>query len=88
MRVMHGTGEAGILGLAANPNLPEDLMRAIDKTGDSLAHSTLARNARLPRDLLDKYLADEDQPTRNAARVNVQIDPRYARPEDAMLGGQ
>ena len=85
LREMYRTGEAGVLGLASNPNLPEDMMRAIDKEGDALAHSTLARNPKLPRDLLEKYLADKT--LRNSALANPQIDPRYRRPQDEMLGG-
>ena len=87
LREMYNTGESDVLGLAMNPNLPEDLMRAIDKTGDSHARSTLARNARLPRDLLDKYLADATPTIHSSAQVNPQINPGYKRPQDEMLGG-
>lgn len=87
LREMYNTGEAGVLGLAMNPNLPEDLMRAIDKASDWLAQATLARNPKLPRDLLDKYLADDRPAIRNSAQVNAQINPRYKRPHDEMLGG-
>lgn len=85
LREMYNTGEAGVLGLARNPNLPEDMMRAIDERGDSLVRSTLARNPNLPRDLLEKYLDDET--LRNNARANPQVDPRFRRPHDEMLGG-
>lgn len=87
LREIYNTGEAGVNGLAENPNLPEDLMRAIDKRGDWLARATLARNPKLPRDLLDKYLADNNLSIRNNARANSQINPRYKRPQDEMLGG-
>ena len=84
---MYDTGEAGVLELARNPNLPEDLMRAIDKNGDWLAHAQLARNPKLPRDLQDKYLADTNEAVRGSAQSNAQTDPRYKRAEDDMLGG-
>jgi hypothetical protein len=87
LREIYENGEAGLLGLARNPNLPEDLMYAIDRRGDSLELAHLARNPRLPRDLLDKYLADNRPEIRNAAQVNAQLDPRYRRPHDEMLGG-
>lgn len=87
LREMYNTGEAGMLELATNPNLPEDLMRAIDENGDWLAHSQLARNPKLPRDLLDKYLADKNEAVRGSAQSNAQTDPRYKRAEDDMLGG-
>ena len=87
LREMYNTGEADVYGLARNPNLPEDLMRAIDKKGDWLAHSALARNPSLPRDLLDKYLASDTPAVRAGAGSNAQINPRYKRPQDDMLGG-
>jgi len=87
LREMYNTGEAGILDLAMNPNLPEDLMRAIDKKGDWLAHSKLASNPKLPRDLLDKYLADKREVVRVHAQINAQIDHRGKRTQDDMLGG-
>jgi hypothetical protein len=88
LREMYNTGEAGVLGLASNPNLPEDLMRAIDKKGGELEHATLARNPKLPRDLLDKYLADKREVVRVHAQINAQIDPRGKRTQDDMLGGR
>jgi hypothetical protein len=87
LREIHASGEAGVLGLAKNPNLPEDLMREIDSSGDWLAHATLARNPGLPRDLLEKYRVDGNPAVRNSAKVNAQLDPRYRRPQDEMLGG-
>ncbi len=87
LREIYNTGEADVYGLASNPNLPEDLMRAIDNKGDWLAQSTLARNPHLPRDLLDKYLASDTPAVRGGAQSNAQIDPRYKRPQDDMLGG-
>ena len=87
LREMYNTGEAGVLGLASNPNLPEDLMRAIDKKGGELEHATLARNPKLPRGLLDKYLADKREVVRIHAQINAQIDPRGKRTQDDMLGG-
>lgn len=87
LREMYNAGEAEVLDLATNPNLPEDLMRAIDKKGDWLAHSQLASNPKLPRDLLDKYLADKNEAVRGRAQSNAQTDPRYKRAEDDMLGG-
>jgi hypothetical protein len=62
-------------------------MRTIDKKGGELEHATLARNPKLPRDLLDKYLADKREVVRLHAQINPQIDPRGKRTQDDMLGG-
>jgi len=62
-------------------------MRTIDKKGGELEHATLARNPKLPRDLLDKYLADKREVVRVHAQINAQIDHRGKRTQDDMLGG-
>lgn len=87
LREMYNNGETSSVSLASNPNLPEDMMRAIDKAGGYIEIPTLARNPKLPRDLLDKYLADKSEMVRGSAQSNAQINPRYKRPEDDMLGG-
>ena len=88
LREMYSNGETTSVSLASNPNLPEDMMRAIDKAGGYLEIPTLARNPALPRDLLDKYLADQSEMVRGSAQSNPQINPRYKRPQDDMLGGR
>jgi hypothetical protein len=91
LREMYNAGES-MAGLAGHSNLPEDLMRAIDKRAndkitDWYLHSILAENPKLPRDLLDKYLVDQREAVRNAAQENPQLNPAYKGPEYERLGG-
>jgi hypothetical protein len=89
LREMYNAKEGSEDRFAENPNLPEDLIRAIDKNAGflNMNRTYLASNPKLPRDLLDKYLADKDEVVRAHARSNPQINPDYKNPRDDMLGG-